>query len=165
MIHVVNQHALYFTRADIWTTCNIVFEGGSWGWALNLTSKNFYMLFLKKKGGGLFPSLFNFIYMYVEIISDVEKSGVGWGEGVVMIFAWSLHGAALILHIARNWISLYLRIAAECWIVYRLIFPLTDTDNWYSFGILILGYQNFIGFEYWRHIYYICCLVTCYLFI
>lgn len=32
--------------------------------------------------------------MYVEIISDVEKSVVGWGEGVVMIFAWSLHGAA-----------------------------------------------------------------------
>lgn len=48
-----------------------------------------------------------------------------------MIFAWSLHGAALILYIARNRISLYLRIAAECWIVYRLIFPLIDTDNWY----------------------------------
>lgn len=29
LIHVVYQHALYFTRADILTTCNIVFEGGS----------------------------------------------------------------------------------------------------------------------------------------
>lgn len=40
---------------------------------------------LLKKRGGAITSLFNFIY--VEIISDVEKSGVGWGEGVVMIFA------------------------------------------------------------------------------
>lgn len=40
-----------------------------------------YALLKKKGGGGLFPSLFNFIYMYVEIISDVEKSGVGWGRG------------------------------------------------------------------------------------
>lgn len=49
--------------------------------------KQEFLYTLLKKGGGLFPSLFNFIYMYVEIISDVEKSGVGWGEGVVMTFA------------------------------------------------------------------------------
>lgn len=52
-----------------------------------LDKQEFLYTLFKKGGGGLFPSLFNFIYMYVEIISDVEKSGVGWGEGVVMIFA------------------------------------------------------------------------------
>lgn len=46
-----------------------------------LDKQEFLYALLKKKGGGLFPSLFNFIYMYVEIISDVEKSGVGWGRG------------------------------------------------------------------------------------
>lgn len=78
--------------------------------------------------------------MYVEIIFDVEKSGVGWGEGVVMIFVWFLYGVVLILYIVRNWIFLYLRIVVECWIVYCLIFLLIDIDNWYFFGILILGY-------------------------
>lgn len=43
--------------------------------------KQEFLYTYKKRGGGLFPSLFNFIYMYVEIISDVEKSGDGGGEG------------------------------------------------------------------------------------
>lgn len=53
-----------------------------WG---NKLDKQIFLYAIKKKGGGAITSLFNFIY--VEIISDVEKSGVGWGEGVVMIFA------------------------------------------------------------------------------
>lgn len=43
-------------------------------WGTKLDKQEFSYA-LKKRGGGLFPSLFNFIY--VEIISDVEKSGVG----------------------------------------------------------------------------------------
>lgn len=54
------------------------------------------------------------------------RLGGGGGDDICLI-----HGAALILYIAGNRISLYLRIAAECWIVYRLIFPLIDTDSWY----------------------------------